>query len=449
MTATTPDSASAEKLDMRRVLPIFVVVLVDLLGLTVIIPLLPLYAVSFQVSPFMIGVLNAAYPLMQLIGAPILGRLSDRYGRKPVLLASQLGTLVGFLVLGFANTFALLLVSRIIDGFSGGNIATAQAMIADSTTDRTRTQGLGLIGAAFGLGFIIGPIIAFAALTLSGNDMRVPAFIAAAFSAASIVLTAVWLKETHTGAGRALGGETRWFDTNAALRRLRYPHVGVLLLLMFAQQFAFGGLENLLPLFTVVRLGLDSAGNALVFVFVGVFVVAVQGGLIGRWSRRYGERRLILAGIGLLAIGLALTAATPAQPVPWYDRAGLAAELNTHAAAGAGIEASAISLPDPSQHSWAGLAWLLVAMVPTSIGAAILGPSVNSLITRRVGGQERGSFLGLSAGSTSAANVVTPLFGFGLFQAIGASAPMWCYALVMALLLAVAARVVTMPETAA
>ena len=449
MAATTPDSTPAEKLDMRRVLPIFVVVLVDLLGLTIIIPLLPLYAVSFQVSPFLIGVLNAAYPLTQLIGAPILGRLSDRYGRKPVLLVSQVGTMVGFLVLGFANSFALLLFSRIIDGFSGGNIATAQAMIADSTTERTRTQGLGLIGAAFGLGFIVGPIIAFAALTLSGNDMRVPALIAAACSAASIVLTAAWLKETHAGASRAPRHAARWFDIGAVLQRLRYQHVGVLLLLMFAQQFAFGGLENLLPLFTVVRIGLNPAGNALVFVFVGIFVVAVQGGLIGRWSRRYGERRLILAGIGLLAIGLALTAATPAHPVPWYDRAGLAADLSAHTGAGSGPEANTINLPDASQRSWDGLAWLLIAMVPASIGAAILGPSINSLITRRVGSQERGSFLGLSAGYTSAANVVTPLFGFGLFQAIGASAPLWCYALVLALLLVFAARVVTMPDAAA
>ena len=150
-----------EKLDFKRVLPIFVIVLVDLLGLTIIIPLLPLYATAFGANAFVIGLLGATYPLMQFIGAPILGRLSDQYGRKPVLVVSQIGTLIGFIVLGLANALPILFLSRIIDGLSGANIATAQAAISDVTNEKTRTQGLGLIGAAFGLGFIIGPIIAF------------------------------------------------------------------------------------------------------------------------------------------------------------------------------------------------------------------------------------------------------------------------------------------------
>ena len=167
-----------DKLDFKRVLPIFVIVLVDLLGLTIIIPLLPLYAASFGATPFWIGVLGAAYPVMQFLAAPILGRLSDRYGRKPILLISQLGTFAGFILLAAATTFPMLFLSRIIDGLSGANIATAQAAITDSTNEKTRTQGLGLIGAAFGLGFIIGPVIAFASLALTGNDYRAPAVIA-------------------------------------------------------------------------------------------------------------------------------------------------------------------------------------------------------------------------------------------------------------------------------
>ena len=141
-----------DKLDFKKILPIFVVVLIDLLGLTIIIPLLPLYATSFGANPWTIGLLSAAYPVMQVVGAPLLGRLSDRYGRKPIMIASQIGTLIGFLVLGFANTLAVLFLARVIDGLSGANISTAQAMIADSTTEKTRTQGLGLLGAAFGLG---------------------------------------------------------------------------------------------------------------------------------------------------------------------------------------------------------------------------------------------------------------------------------------------------------
>jgi DHA1 family tetracycline resistance protein-like MFS transporter len=149
---------------------VFTIVLVDLLGLTIIIPLMPLYATSFGAGAFVIGLLGAAYPIMQFIGAPLLGRLSDRYGRKPVLVVSQLGTLVGFLILSLANTLGLLFLARIIDGISGANIATAQAVITDNTTEKTRTQSLGLMGAAFGIGFVIGPVIAFISLALTGND---------------------------------------------------------------------------------------------------------------------------------------------------------------------------------------------------------------------------------------------------------------------------------------
>ena len=180
---TTAVPTVTGKLDFKKILPVFSIVLIDLLGLTIIIPLLPLYAASFGANAFTIGLLGATYPVMQFIGAPFLGRLSDRYGRKPILLISQLGTFIGFLVLGVANSFWLLFLSRVIDGLSGANISTAQAVISDSTNAKTRTQGLGLIGAAFGLGFVVGPIIAFISLAVSGNNYHVPAFLAMGFSA--------------------------------------------------------------------------------------------------------------------------------------------------------------------------------------------------------------------------------------------------------------------------
>ena len=152
---TVPEQP-AEKLDFKRVLPILVIVLVDLIGLSIIIPILPYFAARFSATPIMIGILQASYPFMQFVGAPMLGRLSDRFGRRPILIVSQIGTLAGFILLGFANTLWLLFLSRIIDGLSGANMSTAQAAIADSTTEKTRTQGLGLIGAAFGVGFVSG-----------------------------------------------------------------------------------------------------------------------------------------------------------------------------------------------------------------------------------------------------------------------------------------------------
>ena len=249
-------TTAEDRLDFKKILPVFVIVLIDLLGLTIIIPLMPLYATAFGANAFLIGMLGAAYPVMQFIGAPILGRLSDRYGRKPVLVVSQIGTLVGFIVLGLASSLWMLFLARIIDGISGANIATAQAAITDSTNEKNRTQGLGLIGAAFGLGFIIGPVIAFVSLALSGNDYRVPAFVAAIFSALSILLTWFWFQETLPAERRGESNDGKpALSFGAMLRAVRHPSVGFLLLLIFAQQIAFGGFEQLLALFTLNRWG--------------------------------------------------------------------------------------------------------------------------------------------------------------------------------------------------
>lgn len=444
MTSETRDPS--EKLDFKRVLPIFVIVLVGLLGLTIIIPLLPLYAASFGANPFIIGLLGATYPLMQFIGAPILGRLSDRHGRKPILVISQVGTLAGFLLLGFANALPLLFLSRIIDGISGANISTAQAAISDVTTEKNRTQGLGLIGAAFGLGFIIGPVIAFVTLALTNNDYRAPAFVAAAFSLLSILLTVFWFEETLPVERRGSGASRAAVSLRSMGQALRHPSVGLLLFLIFAQQLAFGGFEQLLSIFTLNRLGLNASGNAVVFVFVGLILVAVQGGLVGRWSRAYGDRRLIYAGLGGLAVGFTLIAFTPEQPPPWYSRAALEAELNsttTETDAQTTSSESAVNLPDDANTGWFGLLWLLAAMVPVAVGGGMLQPTINSLITKRVTPMEIGGMLGISAAFLSAANAAAPVVGGAVFEAAGPTTLFLLWGGLMAVLLFVAMRRLT------
>jgi MFS family permease len=433
-----------EKLDFKRVLPIFVIVLVGLLGLTVIIPLLPLYAASFGANAFVIGLLGATYPLMQFIAAPILGRLSDRYGRKPVLIISQIGTLTGFLVLGFANALPLLFFSRVIDGLSGANISTAQAAISDVTTEKTRTQGLGLIGAAFGLGFIIGPVIAFVTLALTGNNYRAPAFVAAAFSLLSILLTAIWFQETLPAERRGAGSRRPALSFRTMAHSLRHPAVGLLFFLIFTQQLAFGGFEQLLSLFTLTRLGLNASGNAVIFVFIGLILVVVQGGLVGRWSRTLGDRRLIFAGLGALAAGLALIAFTPHQPPPWYSQERLAAELSASQTGGEAEAAeSGVALPDDANTGWFGLLWILAALVPVSIGGAVLHPTINSLITKRVEPADIGGMLGLSASFLSAANALAPLLAGAIFETLGPTTLFLIWAALLGVLLLIAVRYLT------
>ena len=435
-----------EKLDFKRILPIFVIVLIDLLGLTIIIPLMPLYAAAFGASAFMIGLLGAAYPAMQFIGAPLLGRISDRVGRKPVLVVSQIGTFIGFIVLALAGNLWVLFIARLIDGLSGANIATAQAAISDSTTEKTRTQGLGLLGAAFGLGFILGPIIAFVSLAASGNDYRVPALVAAGFSLMSIVLTASWFKETLPVELRGKSEKKSPFTFKAMFDAVRHPAVGLLLVLMFAQQIAFGGFEQFLALFTLNRLGMNASGNSLIFIFVGIIIVAVQGGLIGRWSRKYGDRKLVYAGLAMLAIGLAMTAFTPRQPMPSYSQAELAAELQVGDEIRAGehptTQGLEIDIPSDENKGWLGLGWILIAMIPASSGGGILQPAVNSLLSKRVEKDEVGGILGISAAFLSGANAIAPLLMGILFQAFGSTAPFLFGGLLMALLLFFAVRMI-------
>ncbi|MGD2161537.1 MAG: MFS transporter [Anaerolineales bacterium] len=447
----TEDSTEKSKLDFKRVLPVFLVVLVDLLGLTIIIPLMPLYAASYGADAFVIGMLGASYPIMQVLGAPLLGRLSDRFGRKPVLLVSQVGTLVGFLLLGFADMLWILFLARILDGLSGANISTAQAVISDITTEETRTQGLGLIGAAFGIGFIIGPVIAFVSLAVSGNNYHVPAFVAAGFSAISILLTWFLLEETLDRSQTSPESGQAGLSLRKMIAVLRLPQVGILLALMFFQQVAFGGFEQLLSLFTLNRLGLNASGNAVIFVFVGLLVVAVQGYFIGRWSRRWGDRRLVYLGLSALAIGLMLVALTPKEPVPWYQPEQLREELTasgdfrTHE--NPTTQSLAIEIPVRPGESWLGLAWILVAMVPTSIGGGILQPSINSLITKQVTASDVGGVLGISSAFYSGANAIAPVLGGAFFQILGSTAPFLIFGLIMLLLFLWALRQVKGPHT--
>jgi DHA1 family tetracycline resistance protein-like MFS transporter len=411
---TTQQTSS--QLSFERVAPIFALTFVDVLGLTVILPLLHLYGAAFGATPLQIGLIAAAFPMAQLIGVPAMGALSDRFGRKPLLLISQVTTCVSFVMLAFAASLEMVILSRLVDGLFGANLATAQAAISDLTTERDRARGLGLTGAAFGLGFIFGPIISLLSLQLT-DSLAVPALTAAAYSFLSILLTAFVFQETLPPDKRRTARRIAVFPRHLLSR----PQALVILFILFAEQFIFFGFEALMGVFTLSRLGLLGGGNAFFFLVIGIILVTVQVRYIGRWVRRYGEPRVLTGALVLLGVGLLLVALTPEQPQPFYVRSlvefDLRAQIPTTTEAILGD--LGVELPEEGRNGLGGVLWFLAALFPLSVGAALVRPNANSLLTRFTRGEDYGSILGVSAAVISAANGLSPIVCGLIFQHFG------------------------------
>jgi MFS family permease len=378
-------------------LPIFLTVFVDVLGLTLMLPLLPLYTEKLGGTPLTVGLLIASYAFCQLISGPILGRASDRVGRKPVLLVSQTGTFIGFLIIGLAPriglalhvpALAILFLGRIIDGFTAGNLSIAQAYISDVTRPENRTRAFALIGIAFGSGFLIGPAIS--GVLAHRFEMGTPAFAAASLSMLSILLTATLLPRNPvrpaedgvpdaSAAPVAVSGASgvpRPAPPPAGSRSLAFgkffsrPLPRRRLLEFFAFTLSFSTLIGGLALFLERRFGFNVESVGWVFAFSGLIGGFIQGGIIGRLVKRYGEARLALSGFVTMAIG--------------YCLLGLAYRIP-----------------------------LLLALVAISgFGVAVTRPALTTLITKSVGRDETGAALGVSQSLSSVAQMVgAPIAG--------------------------------------
>ncbi len=281
---------------------LFLVVFVDLIGFGIVIPILPLYAERYEPSALVFGLLMASFSAMQFLFAPLFGRLSDRVGRRPVLVISMLGAAAGYVLFAFADSIAWLFASRIIAGICGANIPTAQAVVADVTGPAGRSRAMGMIGAAFGLGFIFGP--ALSGVLLRFGEMA-PGFGAAAMSLLAAILVIALVPETLR---RDSASAARPPLSFAALgHALRTPLLGFCLLLILLVIFAFSGFETTFAQVLCARYGMTVENVPWLLVYVGVLAAIVQGGLVGRLSKRFGEVRLItagtvLGGVGLLAI---------------------------------------------------------------------------------------------------------------------------------------------------
>jgi MFS transporter, DHA1 family, tetracycline resistance protein len=352
--------------------PIFLIVSVDVLGLTIILPLLPFYAEKFGASPSVVGLLVSTYAFCQLIAGPMLGRMSDHMGRRPLLLVSQLGTFIGFLILAYANALWLIFLSRVIDGLTAGNLSLAQAYISDVTKPEDRAKSFALIGIAFGMGFLIGPGISG---YLSQFSYQYPIFAAAALSATSILATYFLLPSTTPQA--ADGATPRKFtvlDWGNYARYFRQPGLGPLLWQFFAFTLAFSMFMTGFPLFAERRyqwqghpFGPKEVGY--VYAYLGMLGVILQGGLIGRLVKAFGEMTLVRAGFFLGMVGLAAMGFTYSIP------------------------------------------FLLLVAAVSSSGTGVIRPALTSLITQKAARSEQGVVLGLTQSLNSIAAIVAPAVG--------------------------------------
>jgi DHA1 family tetracycline resistance protein-like MFS transporter len=367
---------------------VILVVFIDLLGFSLILPLLPYYAKTFGANGFVTGVLVSSYAAMQLLGAPVLGRLSDRFGRRPVLLLSIFGTFIGFLLLGFATTLWMLFASRLIDGITGGNISVAQAYISDVTDPKDRAKSLGLIGAAFGLGFIIGPVTGG---VLSQWGYAVPAFVAAGLAFINLLLVFFWLPESLTPERRAaMPVKQPSVSMSALWVALQRPFTGSLLITRFFFGLAFALFQTIFALYALERFSLTATQTGYILTYIGVLSVITQGFLIGRITKRYREDLLITVSVVVMAFGLLGWAVAPT------------------------------------------VLFLLIIMAPTAVAGGLLNTVLTSTLTKAVTPDEVGGIIGFSTSIESLTRVIAPTLGGFLLVSFGAWAPGLFGAIVLA-----------------
>jgi predicted MFS family arabinose efflux permease len=373
----------------RRALSILLlVVFIDLLGFGMVIPVMPRYAAELGAPTAWIGLLLTGYSAMQFVFAPIWGRLSDRVGRRPVLLVSVAMTAVGFVGYAVAPTFGWLLASRLFAGAATANLAIARAYVADVTTPETRAKGMGMIGASFGVGFILGPAIAS---WLSQYSLAAPGWAAAVLSTVNLV--AAWFILPEPESRKAVAQRPRFA---AVAEELKRPAIRRLLLTSLIAIMAFSALEATFALYANDVFHLDQRHVGYVFAFIGVIAVIVQGGLIGRLTKRFGEQRLLVAGLALQGLTM-------------------------------------LALPLAGS-----LATLLLVLAPMSVGQALTNPSLSAMLSRMARKDDQGGTMGIGESASALGRIVGPESGTFSYDHVSTAAPYVGGGLLMLLATAVA-----------
>ena len=390
----------------KKLLNVGLIVLIDMLGFALIVPLLTFFADTFGATPFQTGLLVAIYAAMQMLSAPLLGRISDRYGRRPVFLISIFGTFIGFIILGFANSLWWLFASRVLSGVTAGNISVAQAYIADVTDAKSRARGMGMFGAAFGIGFILGPALGG---MLSQFGFAVPSFISAGLAFINFLTVYFWLPESLTEERRAELASKKQVEVslNALLVALQRPLVGPLLWVRFGFAIAFNAFQTVFPLYVLYRFNLNAQQTGYILAYLGIVLVIMQGGVIGPLAERFNESKLLVTFLVFALVGMIGWAIAPS------------------------------------------VTFLLVAMFPMAVGAGSFTSLINSAISKAVNPDEVGGMLGFGAGLESATRVVMPALASYLLGAFSTSAPGYMGSIILLIVVVYAyIRLVARPDLA-
>ncbi len=361
----------------RSLLTVFAIVFVDLLGFGIILPLLPYIAERYKASATQIGLLTAVYSFFQLIASPYLGALSDRFGRKKILMISQFGSALGYLILAFAGNLPLLFISRIIDGITGGNISIAQAYIADITTKENRAKGMGIIGAAFGLGFIFGPAIGG---FLAQFGFMYPALFAMVVGLLTVVLTYFFLPETVNARERAHSPLVS-FSLKQMIHIIVNSGIGYLIIIFLLLNTAFSLFTGIFALWTQKKFGFGAVENGYFFAYIGILSVIAQLRILPALVKRFKEKKLLTYSFYFLILGFVLLPLVP---------------------------------------NWG---YLFITQIFIVLGNSMANPSIQALASEQVPKEEYGETLGILSSAGSMGRIVGPIIGGEVFDHFGPNIP--------------------------
>lgn len=375
----TEAQSAAPPVSKRALVFLFAVVFLDLMGVGILLPIIPYLVRQFRTDATTVGALSLSFSAAQFLASPVLGVLSDRYGRRPVLLISILGSAFGYFLFGIAGSLMVMFLSRILDGFTGGNISTAQAYIADVTPPADRAKNFGLIGAAFGLGFSVGPGIGGMLANLS---LQAPAYAACALSLLTAIFGYFVLPESlATQHRRATNLKLADLSPVKPIREaFGRPELRLMLFSAFVLNFAFSGLQSNFAVFTLTRFGYTPQQNAWIFTFIGLCSAFTQGYLVRRIAPSVGERRLAMIGLGVLISGFLTISLAHAE-------------------------------------------WMLYLGVILVSGVGLATPSQMAILSRRVTAREQGWLLGTTQSVLSVTRLLGPMWAGAVFDLWGPGAP--------------------------